>query len=515
MAYITVISPFGRKKVELQEQNSIGRESGNRIQLQDRLVSKSHCTITLDENHMCFIEDRSSRNGTYVNNRLITVKTPLYTGDEIRIGNTLLLFEDNEHEAAQMVEIEDVDEGSYSSIMAPQSEMQFLSEDDIFSEKALRADYEKLRVTYELQNEMSLDRDIDKTLNRILARTFEFLEYDHGVILLAGKGGGMVPLSYKSRRKSEKLRLSSTLIRYVQENKTGVISTDMSSDQRFNSSESILLEGVKSTIAVPIMAETEILGMMILNSTEMTNAFTVKDLGLISTIANQAARIIKNSLLHEELRLMFDSSIRTLSATVDARHPLTAGHSERVNEISILIAQKLGLSENEIRVLKFATLMHDIGKIAVPDKILLKSGKFSPEERDVMDTHSIKTREILENFYFPLHLEQVPLIASSHHEKMDGTGYPQGLKGTEIPMVSRIIAVADMFDALTAKRDYPKYIDNTTLSFEPLPLSTAVSIITNGAGVWFDKDVVDAFIASLQEISDYIEGVRKKISGST
>lgn len=508
MAFITVISPYGREKVELQELNPIGRHSGNRIRIQDRLVSKNHCTITMDENNRCFIEDRSSMNGTYVNNRQIRTRTALYTGDEIRLGNTLLLLEDNEHAAARMVEIEDIDQGSYSSIMAPQSDLRFLPEGSIACEKDLRADYEKLRVTYELQHEMNLVRDIDITLHRILARTFEFLEYDHGVILLTDKNGEMVTRSYKSRRKSEKLTLSSTLIRYVKENKTGVISTDISTDQRFNNSESIMLEGVKSTIAVPIMAESEILGLMILNSIETTNAFTIKDLGLISTIANLTARIIKNSLLHEELRLMFDSSIRTLSATVDARHPLTAGHSDRVNKISIRIASKMGLSVDELRALKFATLMHDIGKIAVPDKILLKCGKFSPEERDVMDTHSVKTREILENFYFPLHLEQVPLIASSHHEKMDGTGYPQGLKGTDIPMASRIIAVADMFDALTARRDYPKYIDTTTLSFDPLPLSTAVSIISKGAGAWFDRDVVNAFVACLPEIEECIEEKR-------
>jgi len=506
MAYITVISQYGRNKVELREQNTIGRNMENRIQLQDRSASKNHCLITVDRNNMCFIEDRSSTNGTYVNNRRIEVKTPLYTGDEIRVGNTLLLLEEDECEAARMVEIGDIDEGVYSSVMSPQKDTQFLSEDNIFSEKDLRADYEKLRVTYELQNEMNLERDIGKTLDRILARTFEFLEYDQGVILLADKCGGMVPHSYKSRRKSEKLMLSSTLIRHVQEKRTGVISTDMSTDQRFNESDSIMLEGVKSTIAVPIMVETEIFGMMILSSIEMTNAFTIKDLGVISTIANQAARIIKNSLLHEELRLMFDSSIRTLSATVDARHPLTAGHSESVTEISIIIAKKLNLPENEIRVLKFATLMHDIGKIAVPDNVLLKNGRFSPEERNVMDAHATKTREILENFYFPAHLRQVPLIASSHHEKMDGAGYPHGLRGDEIPLASRIMAVADIFDALMAKRDYPKYIGDTTLSDEPLSVSTAVSAITNAAGEWFDKKVVDAFLASLPEIIEYIGG---------
>ncbi len=507
MAIITIITTSGRQKVDLQEQNPIGRHSGNRIQIQDPSVSKNHCHITMDSNNMCFIEDRLSTNGTFVNNRRIKGKTAIYTGDEIRLGNVILILEGDDKEVSQMVEIGDVDEGLFSSTMSPQNEMRFQPEDRIENEKDLRADYEKLRVTYELQNEMNLERDIGKTLDRILARTFEFLEYDHGVILLADKEGIMVPHSYKTRRKDEKLRISSTLIRYVQEEKTGVISTDVPSDHRFNISESIMLEGVKSTIAVPIMIDEEILGMMILYSLEMTNAFTIKDLGLITAIANQAARIIKNALLHEELRLSFDSSIRTLSATVDARHPLTAGHSERVTEISILIARKMNLPESEIRVLKFATLMHDIGKIAVPDEILLKNGRFTSEEKALMDIHPLKTREILENFYFPLVFEQVPLIASSHHEKMDGTGYPLGLKGEEIPLASRIMAVADIFDALTAKRDYPKYIDNKTMSFEPLPLSTVVSIITKGVGERFDENVVQAFLDCLPEIVACFKGI--------
>ena len=502
MAHITVVSQSGRKKVELHEHNSIGRHSGNRIQIQDPSVSKNHSHITMDANNMYFIEDRSSTNGTFVNNRRINGKTALYTGDEIRLGNVILLLEGDEKMASQMVEIGDEDEGLFSSTMSPQSETRFMPEDSIANEKDLRADYEKLRVTYELQNEMNLERDIGKTLDRILARTFEFLEYDQGVILLAGKEGEMTPHSYKTRRGSEKLRISSTLIRYVQEEKTGVMSTDVPSDQRFNISESIMLEGVKSTIAVPMMIDDEILGIMILYSLEMTDAFTIKDLGLITAIANQAARIIKNALLHEELRLSFDSSIRTLSATVDARHPLTAGHSERVTEISILIARKMNLPENEIRMLKFATLMHDIGKIAVPDEILLKNGPFTPDEKARMDIHPSKTREILENFYFPEFLKQVPLIASSHHEKMDGTGYPRKLKGEEIPLQSRIMAVADIFDALTAKRDYPKYINNITVSYEPLPLSTVVDIITRGVGERFDQQVVDAFMQCLPEIAE-------------
>jgi HD-GYP domain-containing protein (c-di-GMP phosphodiesterase class II) len=500
MMHITVLTPSGRRKVELQQQNSIGRHSDNLIQIPDPSVSKAHCLITVDANTMCFIEDLSSTNGTYVNNRRIHGRTGIYEGDEIRLGNVAFFLEGEKKIAAQMVEIGGGDEGLFSSTLSPRQETRFLPEEQIVNEKDLRADYEKLRVTYELQNEMNLERDIGKTLDRILGRTFEFLEYDQGVILLSDKQGKMVPHSYKTRRGDERLIVSSTLVKYVQEEKTGVISTDISSDNRFNIAESIMLEGVKSTIAAPMMFQDEILGIMILCSLKTTYAFTVKDLGLITAIANQAARIIKNSMLHEELRLSFDSSIRTLSATVDARHPLTAGHSARVTEISIMIAKQMNLPEHEIRILKFATLMHDIGKIAIPDHILLKNGQFSPEEKAIMDIHPVKTREILENFYFPDFLKNVPVIAGSHHEKMDGTGYPYGLKDREIPLASRIMAVADMFDALTAKRDYPKYIKSEIVGNDPLPLSMVVPIIKEGAGERFDKTVIEAFMDCLPEI---------------
>ena len=501
MMHVSIITPSGKQKVKLQEKNSIGRHPSNLISIADPSVSKNHCLLTMDRNGICNIEDLSSTNGTYVNQKRIRERTKVYIGDEIRLGNILIILEGDDKIVSQMVEMTDGTEGPFSSTMYPQQQTRFLPEEQIYNGKDLRADYEKLRVTYELENEMNLERDISKTLDRILARTFEFLKCDQGVILLADQKGTMVPHSYKTRRGNEKLTVSSTLVKYVQEKKTGVISTDIPSDNRFNIAESIMIEGVKSTMAAPMMFEEEILGIMILYSLEMIYAFSSKDLGLITAIANQAARIIKNAKLHEELRLSFDSSIRTLSATVDARHPLTAGHSARVSEISIMIGERMHLPQQMIRILKFATLMHDIGKIAIPDEILLKNGRFSPTEKAIMDLHPAKTKEILENFYFPESLENVPLIAGSHHEKMDGSGYPLGLKDQEIPLASRIIAVADVFDALTSKRDYPKYIDNKTISYDALPVKAVVAIIREGSGPCFDENVVAAFMECLPDIS--------------
>ena len=187
----------------------------------------------------------------------------------------------------------------------------------------------------------------------------------------------------------------------------------------------------------------------------------------------------------------------TLSAIVDARHHFTAGHSDRVKEYSLLIAEEIKLPKEEVERLRYAALLHDIGKIGVRDKVLLKNGAFTSEDWLEMKTHPSKTKTILDNFHFPRHLKEVPEIAYRHHEKMDGTGYPDGLTGDQLPLCSRIIAVADVFDAMTSLRDYPKYAFGKTLDCEPMPLDQVVRFLREQAGIQFDAQVVEAFIQAL------------------
>lgn len=499
MPYLLHISAAGQQKIELLRSNAIGRLPNNRIQIPDASVSKKHAVITISRYNKCRLSDLGSTNGTFVNGEKIK-NTTLYNGDEVKVGNVFFHFVGDKEHAAQMVKIGNEDEGLFSTTMSPKEESQFLPEKELTSEKDLRADYEKLRVTYELQRDMSLEQDFTKTLDRILQRTYEFLEYDQGVIFLNDENGVMSPHSYKTREGSRNLTISSTLVQYVMKKKTGVISTNVELDSRFSDAKSIIAEGVKSTIAVPIINNNEILGIMILYSVESINAFTEKDLSLITVIANQTAQIINNSLLHEKVRISFESSIRTLSATVDAKHPLTAGHSERVTELSLLIAKEMKLPEDTIEALKFGALMHDIGKIGIEDTILLKDGSFTSDEKKIMEKHPVKTKEILENFYFPESLEDVPTIASSHHEMMNGKGYPNGLKGNEIHIASRIMAVADVFDALTYRRDYPKYTDDGIQGYDPLPIGEVIKIIKKQSGRQFDEVVVKAFLKCIPKI---------------
>ncbi len=199
---------------------------------------------------------------------------------------------------------------------------------------------------------------------------------------------------------------------------------------------------------------------------------------------------IENYELVLELGQAFESFVRALTTTVDAKHPITAGHSHRVTEYSLLLGKRLKLSDNDLEVLKYAALLHDIGKIGVPDAVLTKKGRFTPEERAVMNEHSVWTYKILSAMRLPQMLKKVPKMAACHHEKLDGTGYPYGFKDKKIPKFSKILAVGDVFDALTSKRDYPKYDGNVTMGFEAMPLDKALSILDKDKGSHFDPVIV-------------------------
>jgi putative nucleotidyltransferase with HDIG domain len=228
--------------------------------------------------------------------------------------------------------------------------------------------------------------------------------------------------------------------------------------------------------------------------------FNDDDENLLKSLASQMAIAIENAQLIDELKLSFESSMRTLSATVDARHHLTAGHSERVMEYSLMIARSMGIGPEERELIKYAGLLHDIGKIGTKDAVLLKSGQFTAVERMEMELHAVRTKEILDNFHFSKALSQVPFIASHHHERFDGSGYPDRLRGEDIPLCARILAVADVFDALTSARDYPKYTETETMSYDPMPLPKVLRILESGAGNQFDPAVAAAFLGCMADV---------------
>lgn len=254
----------------------------------------------------------------------------------------------------------------------------------------------------------------------------------------------------------------------------------------------------QAVLCLPIMSRArEVIGVIQVINKIDGYCFNAEDEIFLKGLTSQVAIALENSLLVDEIFLSFHSSISTLSAVVDAKHQFTAGHSERVKDYSLLIADQMQLPKKEIEVLKYAALLHDIGKIGIRDDVLTKNGHFSPEDWAEMKTHPTKTKAILDKFHFPRSLIQVPDIAYRHHEKVDGTGYPDGLTGDKLHLSSKIIAVADVFDALTSQRDYPKYALGQIMNCEPMPLDKVVNLLQEQSGSQFDKQVVSAFLQAL------------------
>lgn len=199
------------------------------------------------------------------------------------------------------------------------------------------------------------------------------------------------------------------------------------------------------------------------------------------------------------LRESEHEALEVLSKSAEYKDPETASHIARVSHYAKLIAKKVGLSEREQEILYFAAPLHDIGKIGIEDAILLKPGKLTDEEFDIMKTHSKIGASILEK-RTNVFLKAGAVIAQTHHEKFNGRGYPEGLKGEDIPLYGRIVAVADVFDALTSVRPYKK-----AWTFED-----ATNLLIEEKGEHFDPVLVDLFIDSLDEVRRIYEEFKEE-----
>lgn len=197
----------------------------------------------------------------------------------------------------------------------------------------------------------------------------------------------------------------------------------------------------------------------------------------------------------EENKALFLGTIRALAAAVDEKDPYTRGHSERVTEYSVILARTLGLDEMMVETIRISALLHDVGKIGIDDKVLKKPGFLTPEEFEVMKQHTVKGFNIMKS------IEQMRNVLPGlrfHHEQWDGNGYPDRLKGEEIPLIARIIAVADTLDAMTTDRPYQK-----ALTFE-----FAVEKINKNAGIKYDPEVVEAFNQAIEAGELFLSNAR-------
>jgi HD-GYP domain-containing protein (c-di-GMP phosphodiesterase class II) len=215
--------------------------------------------------------------------------------------------------------------------------------------------------------------------------------------------------------------------------------------------------------------------------------------GILKSAATFLASHAKNTELFAEQEQLLVGVVRAMVNTIDAKDSYTCGHSDRVATIARLLAQELGLDEAEAERVYLAGLLHDIGKIGVPDNILLKAGKLTDAEFEMIKKHPVIGYNVLKDLHQISHV--LPGVLH-HHESVNGLGYPAGLKGDQIPLVARILAVADAFDAMTSNRPYRA----------GMPFGKAFEILRNRSGVQWDSRVVDALFASRTQVELLFEG---------
>ncbi|MFA5100392.1 MAG: HD domain-containing phosphohydrolase [Candidatus Omnitrophota bacterium] len=244
-------------------------------------------------------------------------------------------------------------------------------------------------------------------------------------------------------------------------------------------------EGARSILSVPILFQGKSLGV-ISTYCRRPRTFTSKETNFMRVFASYVAAILREADHHRQMHLTYFNTISTLVLTLETRDPFTQGHTERVTKYALLIGAEMGLSAEDINTLRYASEIHDIGKISIPDFILNKPGKLNKLERHMIELHPVKGAQIIGPLEF---LKQVIPIVRHHHERFDGTGYPDGLKSAKIPLMARILACADSYDAMISDRPYK----------EKMSLRQAIREIKSNAGKQFDPSVAALFIKILKK----------------
>ena len=264
-------------------------------------------------------------------------------------------------------------------------------------------------------------------------------------------------------------------------------------DTEFSGTSQLRKEGFISYICVPLMAKGQVVGVMeIFHRKEFQPEPDWLD--FLTTLAGQAAIAIDNTTLFTslqranlELELAYDNTLEGWSRALELRDMETKGHSQRVTEYTIQLAQMMGMNKDEIVQVRRGALLHDIGKMGVPDRILLKPGPLTDDEWEIMKQHPVNAYRLLSPIPFLKSALEIPYY---HHERWDGSGYPQGLKGEQIPLAARIFAVVDVWDALSSDRPYRK----------AWPGEKTIKYLQEEAGILFDPNVVNNFLELLDQL---------------
>ncbi len=345
-----------------------------------------------------------------------------------------------------------------------------------------------------INSTLGLKRVLSEVMDRLIALTGA----ERGFLMLKNPGGELGVQVARGLDQvdlnEEQFAISRTIAYRVAETGEVILTTNAQDDPRFGDQISVAAYHLLSILCAPLKIKNNLIGVIYVDNRVKSGIFRQSDHELISAFANQAAVAIDNARLfddlqasNEELETAYQATLEGWVRALDLRDKETEGHTQRVTSLTVRLARSLGVGDDSLEHIRRGALLHDIGKMAIPDGILLKPGDLTPEERTIVQRHPIYAHEMLSPIKFLLPALDIPYC---HHEKWNGSGYPRGLKGEEIPLAARIFTVVDVWDALVSDRPYRR-------GLKPVDIK---KYIAEQSGVYFDPRMAKAFL-ELKDIS--------------
>jgi HD-GYP domain-containing protein (c-di-GMP phosphodiesterase class II) len=466
-----------------------GRLGTLEIVLDDGSVSRRHAEVRRTENGW-WVRDLDSTNGTYVNGvRLTNGERQLHARDIVQFGKVAMMVELSEPPAGDPSAPSDLIQVEAATSSSWEEGFERLLADRNHSPRA----GEQLLALLRAGHHLVTTESEEELLHRILQDAVSVLDAQRGAIVLADNPEGALRLRALANGRNEspgRFHFSKKIANRCFGRGESILCSSVEEDLELKGQQSIAEGTMASVLCVLLRTPRKRLGVLHLDRSYWQKAFTVDDLHLADALAAHVSAGIECAALLRKQRDLFLNTITILAQAVELRDEYTGGHTARVTNYSLLLAGQLKLSTKEQDLLRIGTPLHDIGKIGIDDAILRKPDRLTPEEFAIMQTHTLKGAAIISTIP---DLHPVIPIVRSHHERWDGKGYPDRLVGDQIPMLARIVAVADAFDAMTSNRPYHPEKKGKTPdgAFEELQTM---------AGSQFDPDCVRAFVEIQRQV---------------
>lgn len=492
---IPIVGLEGTEEVALSPAQpvTLGRGDGCVVRLMHSKVSRTHCRINY-ENGFYSVEDLDSKNGTWVNNRRIH-KAILFHHDRITVGGAEFRFvlEGGLTEDSTNFELDADGAPNFGTEIRERAENNTPS--SLFLERPRGEDgggvneelERELSVVCKVINSVNAEHHLDRLLATIMDSVMDVSDADRGYLIAAKKlNGVLMPLVSRNKEgipTFARNTFSRSIVSECYESGYAILRSDPTS--QFDASESMVVQQIQSIMCVPMQDDQGRVGVIYVDNVVGSRQFTKRDLKVLTAIGNQAGIAIRRAQQARQLESLFRDSMRTVISLVEVKDRYTFGHSERVTAVAIRVAELCPEWRPDMRALEIAGLLHDVGKLAVRLDVLQKPDSLTDSEYEAVKQHPTTGAAILSNVD---NAEEIAAAVRHHHEWWDGSGYPDGLAGEDIPLLARILSIADAYDSMASERPYK----------EALPEDQIISELRQGTGTQFDPNIAVPFIEALQ-----------------